>query len=77
MGDDDVLAGRFEAARPRLHAVAFRMLGSHAAADDAVQEAWLRLHRSEPGRHRQPRRLADHRGVADLPRHPQVRFRTA
>ncbi len=49
MGDDDVLAGRFEAARPRLHAVAFRMLGSHAAADDAVQEAWLRLHRSEPG----------------------------
>lgn len=48
MADDDVLAGRFEAARPRLHAVAFRMLGSHAAADDAVQEAWLRLHRSEP-----------------------------
>jgi RNA polymerase sigma factor (sigma-70 family) len=47
MTQDDVLAARFEAARPRLHAVAFRMLGSHAAADDAVQEAWLRLHRNE------------------------------
>lgn len=47
MTQDDVLAGRFEAARPRLHAVAFRMLGSHAAADDAVQETWLRLHRNE------------------------------
>ena len=77
MADDEVLAERFERARPRLHAVATRMLGSHAAADDAVQEAWLRLHRSEPGRHRQPRRLADHRGVPDLPRHPQVRHRPA
>lgn len=48
MSDDEVLAGRFERARPRLHAVAVRMLGSHAAADDAVQEAWLRLHRTEP-----------------------------
>lgn len=48
MTEEDALTGRFEAARPRLHAVALRMLGSHAAADDAVQEAWLRLHRSEP-----------------------------
>lgn len=48
MTDDEVLAGRFERARPRLHAVAVRMLGSHAAADDAVQEAWLRLHRTGP-----------------------------
>ena len=48
MTDDEALAGRFERARPRLHAVAVRMLGTHAAADDAVQEAWLRLHRSEP-----------------------------
>jgi RNA polymerase sigma factor (sigma-70 family) len=48
MTDDEALAGRFERARPRLHAVAVRMLGNHAAADDAVQEAWLRLHRSEP-----------------------------
>lgn len=37
------LAERFEAQRPRLRAVAYRMLGSHSEADDAVQEAWLRL----------------------------------
>src|SRR5690242_10664655 len=43
MRDDDWLAEEFEASRPRLHAVAYRMLGSHADADDAVQEAWLRL----------------------------------
>jgi len=43
MRDDEWLAAEFEAARPRLHGVAYRMLGSHADADDAVQEAWLRL----------------------------------
>ena len=41
------LAERFEAHRPLLRAVAYRMLGSHSEADDAVQEAWLRLHRSD------------------------------
>jgi RNA polymerase sigma-70 factor (ECF subfamily) len=46
MGDRDELAGRFEANRPRLRAVAYRMLGSLAEADDAVQEAWLRLGRA-------------------------------
>lgn len=46
MGEDDWLAGRFEAHRGRLHAVAYRMLGSLAEADDAVQETWLRLSRS-------------------------------
>jgi RNA polymerase sigma-70 factor (ECF subfamily) len=40
------LAARFEAARPRLGAVAYRMLGSIEDAQDAVQEAWLRLSRS-------------------------------
>ncbi|MDF8265604.1 sigma-70 family RNA polymerase sigma factor [Luteipulveratus flavus] len=45
--DEDWLAGRFEEQRPRLRAVAYRMLGTSAEADDAVQEAWLRLHRSD------------------------------
>ncbi|WP_217546478.1 sigma-70 family RNA polymerase sigma factor [Streptomyces sp. GbtcB6] len=44
--DDDFLAERFEAHRPRLRAVAHRMLGSVAEADDAVQEAWFRLSRA-------------------------------
>jgi RNA polymerase sigma factor (sigma-70 family) len=42
------MAERFEANRPHLRAVAFRMLGSVSEADDAVQEAWLRLSRSDP-----------------------------
>jgi RNA polymerase sigma factor (sigma-70 family) len=41
------LAGRFDAQRGHLHAVAYRMLGSAAEADDAVQEAWLRLSRAD------------------------------
>jgi RNA polymerase sigma-70 factor (ECF subfamily) len=41
------LAQRFEAQRPRLRAVAYRILGSLSEADDAVQEAWLRLSRSD------------------------------
>ena len=44
---EDWLAERFEENRPHLRAVAYRMLGSLAEADDAVQEAWLRLHRSD------------------------------
>jgi RNA polymerase sigma-70 factor (ECF subfamily) len=42
----DVLAQRFETDRPHLEAVAYRMLGSRTEADDAVQEAWLRLARN-------------------------------
>jgi len=42
MEQNDWLAGRFEASRPRLRAVAYRMLGSLSEADDAVQEAWIR-----------------------------------
>src|SRR3954452_1457313 len=46
MDDADLLARRFEENRANLRAVAQRMLGSAAEADDAVQEAWLRLSRA-------------------------------
>ncbi|WP_328610379.1 RNA polymerase subunit sigma-70 [Amycolatopsis sp. NBC_00345] len=45
MPEDKTLALRFEAERPRLRALAHRLLGSAAEAEDAVQEAWLRLGR--------------------------------
>jgi Sigma-70 region 2 len=47
--EEEQLAAEFETHRPYLHAVAFRVLGSHADADDAVQEAWLRLARTGRG----------------------------
>ncbi|GAB3980181.1 sigma-70 family RNA polymerase sigma factor [Plantactinospora veratri] len=47
MSDKDLLAERFERNRAQLRAVAYRMLGSSAEADDAVQEAWLRLSRTD------------------------------
>ncbi|HEY3929995.1 MAG TPA: sigma-70 family RNA polymerase sigma factor, partial [Candidatus Koribacter sp.] len=46
MNEKNFLAEQFEANRSHLRAVAFRMLGSPAEADDAVQESWLRLSRS-------------------------------
>jgi RNA polymerase sigma factor (sigma-70 family) len=47
MDERDWLAERFEEHRTRLRAVAFRMLGSLSEADDAVQEAWIRLSRTD------------------------------
>ena len=47
MSDQDWLAERFEANRSHLRGVAYRMLGSLTEADDAVQEAWIRLNRSD------------------------------
>lgn len=46
MNDSHRLAEQFQSNRSRLEAVAFRMLGSHAEAEDVVQEAWLRLNRT-------------------------------
>ncbi|NUQ88713.1 MAG: sigma-70 family RNA polymerase sigma factor [Glycomyces artemisiae] len=50
MTDDQWLARRFDEDRPRLEAVAFRMLGSSGEAEDAVQEAWFRLAASDADR---------------------------
>ncbi|MEH1017228.1 sigma-70 family RNA polymerase sigma factor [Micromonospora sp. CPCC 206060] len=47
MSDTDLLARHFEENRSRLHAVAHRMLGSRAEAEDAVQDTWLRLSRAD------------------------------
>src|ERR671925_1764059 len=47
MDQHEWLAERFEAYRTRMRAVAYRMLGSLSEADDAVQEAWLHLSRSD------------------------------
>ena len=47
MSNPDLVAEQFETHRARLRAVALRMLGSSYEADDAVQEAWLRLNRSD------------------------------
>jgi RNA polymerase sigma-70 factor (ECF subfamily) len=46
MPEDDWLVEQFEEQRPRLRAVAHRLLGSESEADDAVQEAWLRVSRA-------------------------------
>src|SRR5215211_2408879 len=47
MAERDLLTEQFEANRGHLRAVAYRMLGSRSEAEDAVQEAWLRLNRAD------------------------------
>jgi RNA polymerase sigma factor (sigma-70 family) len=49
MDQSEALAARFEEHRPHLKAVAYRMLGSLSEAEDAVQESWFRLSRSDAG----------------------------
>jgi RNA polymerase sigma factor (sigma-70 family) len=49
MDEHDLLAEQFETQRARLRAIAYQTLGSASDADDAVQEAWLRLGRTDPG----------------------------
>jgi RNA polymerase sigma-70 factor (ECF subfamily) len=46
MTENEWLVDRFEAERPRLRSVAYRMLGSLTEADDALQDAWLRVSRA-------------------------------
>jgi len=50
MNDSEWLAARFEDHRPRLRSVAYRMLGSLSEADDAVQDAWIRVTRADASR---------------------------
>jgi DNA-directed RNA polymerase specialized sigma24 family protein len=50
MDEHEWLTEGFEEHRSRLRAVAYRMLGSVSEADDAVQEAWLRLSRADANR---------------------------
>lgn len=64
--DEQFRTEQFERDRPRLLAVAYRMLGSITEAEDALQEAWLRVSRVRCGR-RQRRRLADIHCVAAVP----------
>ena len=68
METQEQLAEQFEEHRGHLRGVAYRMLGSVAEADDAVQEAWLRLGASGHRRRAQPARVADDGGQPDLPR---------
>jgi RNA polymerase sigma factor (sigma-70 family) len=49
MSQDSWLAARFEERRPHLRVVAYRLLGSREEADDALQESWIKLSRSDPG----------------------------
>src|SRR5512139_305442 len=49
MDEKKFLTAQFEANRDHLRAVAYRMLGSRGEVDDAVQEAWLRLSRTDAG----------------------------
>jgi RNA polymerase sigma factor (sigma-70 family) len=49
MDENDWLAARFEASRPRLRSVAYRMLGSLSEAEDAVQEAWIHAAGADSG----------------------------
>src|ERR1700678_426257 len=54
MNADDWLTGQFEQHRPRLYRLSYRMLGSPAEADDALQDAWVRVSGTRPEKVRNP-----------------------
>ena len=67
MTRQDWLAAQFEQSRPHLQTVAYSALGTVSEAQDAAQEAWLRLGRSDPGVIGNPRGWQTHRGRAAQP----------
>jgi Sigma-70 region 2 len=67
MDENQWLADRFEEERPRLRAVAYRMLGSLAEVDDAVQETWLRLSRAGTGEVENRPGVLEHAALAQFP----------
>ena len=69
MGENDWLAEQFERNRTHLRAVAYRMLGSQSEAEDAVQEAWLRLSRSDASAVQNLNGWLDHCRCAVVPGH--------
>ena len=69
MDDQEWLAERFEEHRPQLRAVAYRMLGSLSEADDAVQDAWLRLSRADTSEVENLGGMADDRRRARVAEH--------
>ena len=72
MDDQDWLAARFDEHRGHLIAVAYRMLGSLAEAEDAVQETWLRLSRSDASAIENLGGWADDGGEPGLPERAPV-----
>ncbi len=69
MDQQEWFAAQFEEQRPRLRAVAYRMLGSLSEADDAVQDAWLRLSRTDANAVENLGGLAHDRRRAHLAQH--------
>ena len=67
MDEREWLAERFEANRSHLQAVAYRILGSLSEADDAVQESWLHLSRSDTSGVENLGRMADNGCRARVP----------
>ena len=67
MSDQEILTTTFQEHRPRLEGVAYRMLGSRSEAEDAVQDVWMRLDRSDHDAIENLGRLADHRDGTRLP----------